>query len=202
MRGWHSAAGANVPVEGALTEDGVLTLRSSSHHEGDVVSDEVFRNFELKFDFQLTQGANSGVKYFVNDRVNEEAHSVIGFEYQLLDDDRHPDAKLGRNGNRKTAALYDILPAAADKPVKPIGEWNHALIVVRGTHAEHWLNGVKVLEYDRSSPEFRDALSLSKFKHFKGFGDASEGHILLQDHGDIVHFRDIKIRPLSQSPKR
>ncbi|NUQ30344.1 MAG: DUF1080 domain-containing protein [Acidobacteriaceae bacterium] len=201
MHGWHSAKGADVPVDGAEIKDGVLHLRSSESHQGDVVSDDIFGDFELTVDFKLTRGANSGVKYFVNDKVNEAAKSVIGFEYQLLDDDVHPDAKLGRNGDRKTASLYDILPAAENQPTRPIGEWNTARIVVRGNHAEHWLNGVKVLEYDRTSPTFREALAQSKFKDFKGFGDASDGHILLQDHGDVVYFRNIKIRPLTAHSK-
>lgn len=196
MQGWHDASDKRAAVEGAQIVDGVLTLHHSSSHQGDVVSDEIFQDFELTAEFQLTRGANSGIKYFVNDTVNAAAHSVIGFEYQLLDDDVHPDAKLGRNGDRKTASLYDILPAATNKPVKPIGEWNTARIVVHGTHGEHWLNGVKVLEYDRTSPEFKEALSLSKFNHYAGFGEAKDGHILLQDHGDVVHFRNIKIRRL------
>ncbi len=201
MRGWHSAEDPQKPVTGPEIKDGVLTLLSSPSHHGDIVSDDIFENFELTVDFQLTRGANSGVKYFVNDQVNAAAKSVIGFEYQLLDDDVHPDAKLGRNGDRKTASLYDILPPTVKTPVRPIGEWNTARIVVRGNHGEHWLNGVKVLEYDRSAPSFREAISLSKFHNFKGFGEASDGHILLQDHGDTVRFRDIKIRRLPATGK-
>lgn len=201
MHGWHSSEDPHLPAKGPQIKDGVLTLLASPSHQGDIVSDDIFENFELSVDFKLTPGANSGIKYFVNDEVNAAAHSVIGFEYQLLDDDVHPDAKLGRNGDRKTASLYDILPAAANKPTRPIGEWNTARIVVRGNHGEHWLNGVKVLEYDRSAPSFREAISLSKFHNFKGFGEASDGHILLQDHGDTIHFRNIKVRRLPAGGK-
>jgi hypothetical protein len=197
MKGWHTASDPKSPVQGESIENGVLTLHPGPGHTGDIVSDESFTDFELTFEFQLTRGANSGVKYFVNDQVNEKAHAVLGFEYQLLDDDVHPDAKLGRNGDRKTASLYDILPAASSKPLGPVGGWNVGRIVVRGTHGEHWLNGAMVLEYDRSSPEFKQALALSKFSHYEGFGEATSGHILLQDHGDVVRFRNIRIRPLA-----
>ncbi len=199
MTGWHSAQGANVPVKGVRIENGVLTLPVSKDHEGDLVTDGVYTNFELLVDYRLVTGANSGIKYFVNDAVNQKHGSVVGFEYQLLDDNVHPDARLGRNGDRKTASLYDILPATANKPYRSPGEWSTAKIVVRGTHGEHWLNGLKVLDYDRNSPEFRNALALSKFHDIQGFGDASDGHLLLQDHGDEVSFRNIKIRMLPAS---
>ncbi len=114
LRGWHGAQSPEAPIQGPEIKDGILTLLSSPSHEGDIVSNEIFKDFELTVDFKLTRGANSGIKYFVNDQVNAAAHSVVGFEYQLLDDDVHPDAKLGRNGDRKTASLYDILPASSD----------------------------------------------------------------------------------------
>lgn len=196
MKGWHEAA-SGAPVTGVQIEGGLLTLQKSGHHQGDIVTDRTFANFELLVDFNIESGGNSGVKYFVNDQVNAAAHDhQLGFEYQILDDDKHPDAKLGHDGNRKTASLYDILPSHTAGAYRGPGVWNTARIVVRGNHGEHWLNGVKVLEYDRSSPEFRAAFLQSKFTHFAGFADAGSGHVLLQDHGDTVHFRNVKVREL------
>ena len=123
--------------------------------------------------------------------------SAIGLEYQILDDERHPDAKLGRDGDRKLGALYDLFPAGPNKHPNPVGEWNHARIISRGQHVEHWLNGEKILEYDRDSKAFDEAVALSKFKNIPGFGKWTDGHILLQEHGSQVSFRDVKLRVLS-----
>ncbi|HEX3572932.1 MAG TPA: DUF1080 domain-containing protein, partial [Acidobacteriaceae bacterium] len=158
-----------------------------------------YTNFELSVDFRVTPGANSGIKYFINPDTrpgHEDQISNVGFEYQVLDDALNPDAKNGRNGDRTVGSLYDLLPPAANKPGKPVGEWNTARIVVRGTHGEHWLNGVKVLEYDRNTPAFRQAVADSKFHSYPKFGEANSGYILLQDHGFPVSFRNIKIREL------
>jgi len=115
---------------------------------------------------------------------------------QVLDDDNHPDAKQGINGNRTAGSLYDLIPAAKNKPLKPVGEYNHVRLIKKGTHIEHWLNGVKVLEFDQGSPELKAAIAQSKFRDKPGFGEAQKGHILLQDHGDAVWYRNIKIREL------
>jgi len=151
----------------------------------------------LAFDFKLTEGANSGVKYFVTLSEGNKG-SAIGLEYQLLDDVLHPDAKMGRDGNRTLASLYDLIKA--DKQprfVRKIGEWNQGRILVHPNNkVEHFINGVKVLEYTRGSQEFRDLVAISKYAIWTNFGEAPQGRILLQDHGNEVSFKNIKIKPL------
>ena len=154
-----------------------------------------YRNFILKVDFKITEGANSGVKYFVNTDLNRGEGSAIGCEFQILDDERHPDAKLGVMGNRKLASLYDLIPAPETKPYRK-GEFNTAMIVVKDNHVEHWLNGVKILEYERNTDMWKALVNYSKYRDWPNFGNAREGHILLQDHGDEVWFRNIKIKEL------
>jgi len=200
-KGWHSAKGTPFPKKGWQIKGGELTVLASDGKEaqngGDIVTDEQYSAFDLTFEFKLTPGANSGVKYFVT--LDEKVSgSAIGLEYQLLDDELHPDAKLGRDGDRKLASLYDLIPS--DKPatcIKPIGEWNIGRVVVYpDNRVEHYLNGVKVLQYVRGSQSFRDFVAISKFKPFPNFGEAKQGHILLQDHGNQVSFRSIKIKQL------
>jgi len=199
MNGWRGAYMDSLPKKGWEARDGMLIVRESGGGEasfgGDIVTIEEFSSFELKVDFKLTEGANSGIKYFVTEQQPKTPGSAIGLEYQILDDAKHPDAKLGINGNRTLASLYDVMPAH-DKKVNPIGEWNHARLVVKGKHVEHWLNGVKVLEFERGGKEFLAHKAESKFKERAGFGEAPEGHILLQDHGNQVFYRNIKIRAL------
>ena len=198
--GWRSAKYDGFPQKGWEIKDGVFSVQPSGGAEsangGDIITREKFANFELVADFKITPGANSGIKYFVDADLNKGAGSAIGLEYQILDDLRHPDAKLGRNGDRTMASLYDLIPAAISKKPNPTGEWNTARIVSRGHHVEHWLNGQKVLEYERGSKEFRDLVAMSKYAHWGNFGELPEGPILLQDHGDAVSFRNIKIRTL------
>jgi hypothetical protein len=139
---------------------------------------------------------NSGIKYFVDPELNNGRGSAIRLEYHVLDDATHPDAANGRDGRRTVASLYDLIPASAAKVVRPIGEWNEARIVSRGQYVEHWLNGKRVLGYERGSAEFRELVARSKYKTWKDFGEAPEGRILLQDHGNRGAFRNIKIREL------
>ncbi len=208
VRAWRSARGDAFPAKGWTVEGGVLSVVGAGGGEsaggGDLLTRERFSSFELTVDFRLTPGANSGIKYFVQPDLHPidasgkpaATGSAIGCEFQLLDDERHPDAKLGRDGNRTLASLYDLIPAAADKPNRAIGEWNTARIVARGAHVEHWLNDAKVLEYERGSDDFRALVARSKYKDISGFGEWRDGHVLLQDHGDPVSFKNVRIRRL------
>jgi hypothetical protein len=195
--GWRSLDKPGFPAKGWVIKDGTLTVLGTGGRQGvgggDIITVDKYASFELVADFKITPGANSGIKYFINPEIIKGG---VGFEYQVLDDERHPDAKLGIDGNRTLGSLYDLIPAAKNKPVKPIGEWNTARIVVRGTHIEHWLNGQKILEFDRGSEAFQKHFAESKFKKEAAFGKLPEGHILLQDHGDEVSYRNLKIRVL------
>lgn len=207
--GWRSAKSDRFPEKGWSIKDGILTVHSTGGGEsvggGDIITRERFSEFELLVDFKITPGANSGIKYFVQPNLDpitgtgakSATGSAIGCEFQILDDVRHPDAKQGRNGNRTIGSLYDLITAAPSKQPNAIGEWNTARIVSRGKHVEHWLNGVKVVEYDRGSDTFRKHVAESKYKSIPGFGEWADGHILLQEHGDEVSFRNVKIRTLS-----
>lgn len=211
--GWRSAKAENFPSQGWTMQDGVLSVRDNGGAEstggGDIITRQRYSSFELVADFKITPGANSGIKYFVQpglspiDKVTGKptgVGSAIGCEFQILDDAKHPDAKLGRDGNRTLGSLYDLKTAAASKQPNAIGEWNTARIVARGSRVEHWLNGAKVLEYDRNTGDFRALVAASKYKKIPDFGEWPEGHILLQDHGDQVSFRNLKIRTLD-NPK-
>ena len=182
---WRSADKPDFPEKGWQVEDGVLTILGIGG--GDIITVAQYADFELSLEFRLTPGANSGIKYVV------QTGTSLGLEYQLLDDERHPDAKEGVGGNRTLASLYDLIPAE-NKKVRTIGEWNHARIVVQGKHVEHWLNGEKVVEYERATQMYRALIAKSKYKDITNFGEFSKGHILLQDHGNVVSFRNIKIR--------
>lgn len=198
---WTDTKGKGFPEKGWLIEDGILTVLGSSgagHASGggDIITKNQYSNFELSLEFKIPRGANSGIKYFVVNDFPDQKGNYLGLEYQIIDDDNHADAKLGVDGNRTIASLYDMIPAK-NKTVKPVGEWNHAKIIVNGNHVEHWLNGGKVVGYERGSNEFRALVQASKYKKLQGFGEMTEGHILLQGHGDTVHYRNIKIRNLA-----
>ncbi len=204
--GWRGAKLDHYPASGWNMEDGVLSVDETEGLEsagpGDIVTLDSFSNFELQFEFLISEGANSGVKYFVDPDLNLGPGSAIGCEFQILDDAVHPDAKLGVNGNRTLASLYDLITEenlqtegrAKDKLFKGIGQWNQGRIVSNNGHVEHWLNNERVVEFDRFSQTFRALVAYSKYKQWDGFCQWPGGHILLQDHGNAVSYRSIKVR--------
>jgi hypothetical protein len=184
--GWRNY-GKQTIADGWVVRDGALTRTGAG---GDIISNDEFKNFELSIDWKIEPAGNSGIFY----RASEERDEIYwnAVEVQVLDDAGHPDA-----ANRITAAgaAYDLYPAPAGH-VKPAGEWNTARLVVNGSHVEHWLNGFKLLEYELGSTDWNSKVAASKFKPHAKFGKNAQGHIGLQDHGNVVAFRNIKIREL------
>jgi len=199
LKGWRGFHSDQVPP-GWVVENGCIKKVKAQGElgqaGGDLITIQQFDNFEFQIEWKISSGGNSGIKYLVSESLPPEGKSAISFEYQVLDDINHPDAKKGINGNRTSGALYDLIPPSSEKKLNPVGEFNQTKIVVRDKHIEHWLNGVKVLEFERGSDEFKQHIAQSKFKETKGFGETARGHILLQDHGDEVWYRSIKVRQL------
>ena len=197
---WVSAKSDQFPKDGWAIENKVLVVNKNttgkgqeakSVRGGDIITKKKYSQFDLEFEFKLGPGANTGLKYFAKKYPDG---SILGCEYQLIDDTNNKDIANDTNDKRRTAGLYELF-APTSRQLKPIGQWNKGRIKVEGTQVIHWLNGVKVVEYTISGPEFMDAKAGSKFKAVEDFGTAP-GHILLQDHGDEAAFRNIRIREL------
>lgn len=198
LKGWRGFHQPSPPAVWAVA-DGTLTRRPGKfppESRGDLITADQFENFEFVWEWKLSRGGNSGVKYLVSEDLPKTGRSGVSFEYQILDDDNHPDAKMGISGNRTSGALYDLMPPGPGKKMRPVGEFNESRIVKRGAHIEHWLNGVKVLEFEQGGAPLKERIAASKFKDTAGFGEARRGHILIQDHDDEIWYRNLKIREL------
>ena len=206
LSGWRGLGYDSVPTAHWKVADGAIEKIASGNvpkladgqpaHGGDLMTVDSFGDFELAFEWKVAPGANSGVKYNVSERLSMSQapnHAALGFEYQILDDDRHEDGKLP---SHRAGALYDLIAPNARKHVRPVGEWNRSRIVFRGRHGEHWLNGEKIVEFDLGTPGMDSLIAASKYRSIPGFADRREGggHIVLQDHGDEAYFRSIKVR--------
>jgi hypothetical protein len=197
--GWRAFHSPSFPSSGWVIEDGALKRVAANGRPGgggDIITADEYGDFELTLDWKLSPGGNSGLKYLISEDLVKAGNSGVGFEMQILDDERHPDAKAGKNGNRTAGSLYDLI-APGTHAARAIGEWNQVRLVVHGGHVEQWLNGKRVVEFQIGSPEMKALIADSKYKDIKGFGDVTTGHILLQDHGNEVLFRNIKIRDLA-----
>jgi hypothetical protein len=190
--GWRGYKTPAFPETGWEIKDGILTVNPSQDQTksgGDIITIDTYKNFELTLDFLYTPGANGGIKYFIDGKSN------VGCEYQILDDKLHPDAKKGINGNRTLAGLYDLISPKSKIDNGP-EKWNTAKIIVEGNHVEHWLNGQQTVSYERGDTAWKALVATSKFKEKANFGEVAEGHILLQDHGNKVSFKNIKIKEI------
>lgn len=191
--GWRGYDEEDFPERGWTTDDGMLTIHAGEGG-GDIITTGQYADFELKLEWRVEEAGNSGVFYHAIEQPTQPIYWSAP-EMQILDNENHPDATRGEDGNRMAGSLYDLIPAEPQN-ANPYGEWNSARIVVKGSLVQHWQNGEKVVEYRRWTPEWYEMLRNSKFVDHPEFGDAREGYIGLQDHGDTVNFRNIKIREL------
>ncbi len=196
MDQWRVYNQEGIPA-GWVVEDGAMVFDPEQRNDQyglDIITKETYGDFELKLEWWLSEGGNSGIFYHVIEQ-EDKALYWSGPEMQILDNENHPDADQGVDGNRKAGSLYDLIPAVPQN-AKPFGEWNSVKIVAKGDVIEHYQNGEMVLSFDRSTEEWKNLVAGSKFAPHSEFGTAAEGHIALQDHGDLVKFRNLKIRSL------
>lgn len=189
-KGWRGYQKADMPP-GWEVKDGALTLAKPGH--ADIVTVDEYASFELVFEWRVHEGGNSGLIYRVAE--TEKQPYLTGPEYQLLDEERHPDAMKGAEGSHRSGALYDVYPPSKSV-CKPAMQWNASKVVLNGNHVEHWLNGVKVVEAEIGSDDWKTRVALSKWAKAEKFAKASKGFIDFQDHGDPIELRSIKLRVL------
>ncbi len=185
IEGWRSYGSNALPKQGWIVENGLLH-KQAGKRPGDIMTVKTFENFEFAWEWKLPPKGNNGVKYF----IIQERKATVGHEFQMIDD------SIVKEADSSCGSFYLVVKPRSDKPVKPMGDWNHSRILVKGNHVEHWLNGMKVLEYECGSPEIMNQVTKTKFKKWPNFGEKVRGHILLTDHHDPCWFRNLKIREL------
>lgn len=193
---WRQAYKDSLPGNGWIIENNILSVQKA-RRGGDIITREIYQNFELVFDFKLTEAANSGIKYHVNaiENAKTKKTAMMGIEYQIIDDYNHKEIKDSPNSAMSTGAAY-LLYKPVGKKLKPAGEWNTGKIIVKGNYAEHWLNGIKITSYFKGTEDFDTRVSQTKFKDHPEYAKPNTGYIMLTDHGDQVYFRNIKVKRL------
>lgn len=195
--GWRGYNRDSFPDDGWIVENGMLSVVLGGGG-GDIITTRAYGDFILRLEWRVEEGGNSGIFYHALEQPGEAIYWSAP-EIQVLDNENHPDANMGINGNRQASSLYDLIPAVPQN-ANPFGEWNEIQVVVEddGAHVEHWMNGVKVVEYERWTEEWYDLIAGSKFAPHPEFGAAHRGYIGLQDHGNLVNFRNIRILDLDE----
>jgi hypothetical protein len=206
LTGWRGLGYDSVPTAHWRVEAGAIRKLPSGNvavqadgqplQGGDLMTVDTFRDFELRFEWKVAPGSNSGVKYAVSEAFSlakASNHAALGFEYQVLDDSLNEDNKLATH---RAGALYDLIAPDEAKRLEPVGGWNRSRIVFRDNHGEHWLNGRKVVEFELGSARMDSLLARSKYRSITGFADRRTGHVVLQDHNEEVWYRSLRIRTL------